>query len=120
MLLRLTADQGAVSGHRYYNHTGKIHGGKSAAGENDDKTRREWKGPVVWQPPADNEPGKSQSDLKVSFGTRIHRTSLCVRVFLSVPLSGATARRRSTIPGSARARWGVEKRLVNQQLVIKA
>lgn len=73
---------------KYYNHTGKVHGGKSKAGENDDKTRREWKGPVVWHPPEDDEPG-------------------------------ATARRRSTIPGSARARWGIEKRLLNQQLVIK-
>jgi hypothetical protein len=73
---------------KYYNSTGKLHGGKSAAGPNDDKTRREWKGPVVWQPTEDNEPG-------------------------------ATARRRSTNPGSARARWGVEKKIVNQQLVIK-
>ena len=37
------------------------------------------------------------------------------------PLAGATtatARRRSTVPGSSRARWGVEKRIHNDQLVI--
>ena len=69
------------------NSKGKVNGGKSKAGENDDKTRREWKGPVVWHPPEDNS-------------------------------EGATARRRSTVPGSSRARWGVEKRIHNDQLVI--
>ena len=69
------------------NSKGKVNGGKSKAGANDDKTRREWKGPVVWHPPEDNA-------------------------------EGATARRRSTVPGSSRARWGVEKRIHNDQLVI--
>ena len=43
-----------------YNPTGPKNGGKSKAsrpGGNDDMTRREWKGPVVWHASEDTGPG---------------------------------------------------------------